>query len=63
MIEMRNAYKGLVGKPEWNRQFGRTRRRYEDKITMDVRETGCRVVDLFSCLKIENLPDSYEHGN
>jgi len=38
MLEMRNAYNILVGKPEGKSPFWRTRRRWEDNIRMDVRE-------------------------
>jgi hypothetical protein len=31
----------LVGKPEGKRPLGRTRRRWEDNITMDLQEVGC----------------------
>jgi hypothetical protein len=40
MIEMRNAYKVLVGKPEGKRPLGRTVRRWEDNIKMDLMEIG-----------------------
>jgi hypothetical protein len=40
MGEMRNAYKILVGKPEGKGTLGRHRRRWEDNIKMDLRETG-----------------------
>jgi hypothetical protein len=36
---MRNAYKMLVGKPGGKRPLGRRRRRWEDNIKMDVRNT------------------------
>jgi hypothetical protein len=36
--EMRNAYNILVGEPEEERPLGRTRRRWEDTIRMDLRE-------------------------
>jgi len=42
---MRNAYKTLVGRPEGKRPFGRSRRRWEDNIIMNVREIGWEVVD------------------
>jgi hypothetical protein len=42
---MRNVYKVLVGKSEGTRQFGRSRRRWEDNITIDLREIGWKVVD------------------
>jgi hypothetical protein len=35
---MRNAYNILVGTPEGRRPLGRTRRRWEDNIRMDLRE-------------------------
>jgi hypothetical protein len=40
MGKMRNAYKILVGKHEEKRARGRLRRRWEDNIRIDVRETG-----------------------
>jgi hypothetical protein len=36
---MRNAYEILVGKSEGKRPFGRRKRRLEDNIRMDLRET------------------------
>jgi hypothetical protein len=38
---MRNAYNGLVGKPEGKRPLVRLRCRWEDNIAMDIREIGC----------------------
>jgi hypothetical protein len=35
---MRHSHKTLVGKPEGKRRLGRSRRRWEDNITMDLRE-------------------------
>jgi hypothetical protein len=40
MGEERKLYKVLVGKPEGNRPLGRPRRRWEDVIRMNLRETG-----------------------
>jgi hypothetical protein len=40
MGEGRNVYRVLVGKPEGKRPLGRTRRRWEDGIKMDIREIG-----------------------
>jgi hypothetical protein len=40
MGEERNVYKVLMGKPEGKRSLGRPRRRWEDGIRMDLRETG-----------------------
>jgi hypothetical protein len=41
---MRNSYNTLVGK-QGRRQLGRPRRRWEDNITMGVREVGLECVD------------------
>jgi hypothetical protein len=40
MVEKRGAYRILVGRPEGRRQLGRPRRRWEDKIKMDLQEVG-----------------------
>ena len=36
-----NTYRVLVGKPEGKKPLGRTRRRWEENIKMDLREVGC----------------------
>jgi hypothetical protein len=43
--ERRGVYRGLVGKPEGKRSFGRTRHRWEDNIKMDLQEMGCGDMD------------------
>jgi hypothetical protein len=45
MGEERKLYKVLVGKPEGKRPLGRSRRRWEDGIRMDLREIGLGGVD------------------
>jgi hypothetical protein len=40
MGERRGAYRVLMGKPEERRPLGRSRRRWEDNIKMDLREVG-----------------------
>jgi hypothetical protein len=40
MVEMRNAYRFLVGKPEGKGPLGRPRRRWVDNIWMDLVEVG-----------------------
>jgi hypothetical protein len=45
MGEERNMYSVLMGKPEGKRPLGRPRRRWEDGIGMDLRETGWGNVD------------------
>ena len=37
----RGVYRDLVGKPEGKRPIGRTRRRWEDNIKIDLQEVGC----------------------
>jgi hypothetical protein len=43
--ERREKYKVLVGKPEGKRPLGRPRRRWEDGIRIDLRETDLGGVD------------------
>jgi hypothetical protein len=45
MGEERNVYRVLMGKPERKRSLGRPRRRWENGIRMDLRETGWGSVD------------------
>jgi hypothetical protein len=40
MGEGRNVYRVLVGKPEGKKPLERPRRRWEDGLKMDLRETG-----------------------
>jgi hypothetical protein len=40
MGEGRGVYRVFVGRPEGKRPLGRPRRRWEDDIKMDLRETG-----------------------
>ena len=39
--ERSSVYSALVGKPEGKRPLGKTRRRWEDNIKMDLQEVGC----------------------
>jgi len=39
-VEGTGVYRVLVGKPEGKRTLGRPRRRWYDKITMDIHEVG-----------------------
>ena len=45
MGEGRGVYRVLVGKPEGNRPLGRSRRRWEDNIKMNLQEVGCGGMD------------------
>jgi hypothetical protein len=47
MGEKRKVYTVLVRKPEGKRPLGRPRRRWEDRIRMDLRETGWGSVEWF----------------
>jgi len=45
MRERSGLYRVLVGKPEGERPLGRSRRRWEDNIKMDLQEVGCGSID------------------
>ena len=44
MVERRNVYRVLVGKPEGERTIGRPRLRWEDIVKMGPHEGGCGVI-------------------
>jgi len=52
IVETRNAYKILVGKPEVKRLCQRPRRRWEDNIRKDIREIRWKGVDCIHWLGI-----------
>jgi hypothetical protein len=43
--ERRGVYRVFVGNPEGKRPLGRPRRRWEDRIKMDLQEVGCGGTD------------------
>ena len=45
MGELRGVHRVLVGKPERKRPLGRSRRRWEDNIEMDLQDVGGGCVD------------------
>jgi hypothetical protein len=45
MGESRGVYRVLVGKPEGKIRLGRSRRRWEDNIKMDIQEVECEGMD------------------
>jgi hypothetical protein len=45
MVERRDVYRVLVGKPEGKRPLGRPRRRWKDNRKMDLEEVGCGGMD------------------
>jgi len=45
MRERRNVYRVLVGNPEAKRPLGKSRRRWEDNIKMDLQDVGCDGMD------------------
>jgi hypothetical protein len=45
MVEEKNVYMVLMGKPEGKRPLERPRRRWEERIRMDLREIGWGSVD------------------
>jgi hypothetical protein len=48
----RKVYRVLVGKPKGKRPLDRPRRRWEDGISMDLREISWGVWSGFTCLRI-----------
>jgi len=52
---MRNAFKILVGESEGMRPLGRSRRRWEDSVRVDLREKGWDVVDWIHLAQDWNL--------
>ena len=50
-VETREVYRVLVGKPQERRQLGRSRRRWEDNIKMDLQEVGCGGMDSFELVQ------------
>jgi hypothetical protein len=53
MGEGRGVYRVLLGKPEGKKPLGRPRRRWEDKVKMDLQEVGWGVWFGLSWLTIE----------
>jgi hypothetical protein len=45
MGDRQGVFRVLVGKPEGKRPLGRTRRRWEDYIKMDLQGVGCGSMD------------------
>jgi len=45
MGERRGVYRVLVWNPEGKRPLGRTRRRRQDNVTIDLQEVGCGGMD------------------
>jgi hypothetical protein len=54
MGEKRNKYRLLMRKPEGKRPLGRPRRRWVDKIRMDLREVGWSDVNWIGLAKDRN---------
>jgi hypothetical protein len=57
MGERRCAYRVLVGKPEGKNPLGKTRRRWEDNIKMDLQKVGCEGMDwIYLAQDVDSLP-------
>jgi hypothetical protein len=60
----RNTYKILVGMPGGNRPLGRTRRRWKNNITIDLKEIKCCGIDWIRVAKNKGkVKGSCDHGN
>jgi hypothetical protein len=59
MREKRNAYRILVGKPEGRRPLGKPRRRWEDNIRINLRETGWGGMDWTDLAQDQSSPDRW----
>ena len=46
------GYRDLVGKPEGKRPLGKSRRRWEDNIKMDLQEVGCGGMDWIEVVQV-----------
>ena len=51
MGKKRGLYRVLVGKPEGKRPLGRTWRKWEDNMKMDLEEVGCEGMDWIELAK------------
>ena len=66
MEQSRNAYRVLVGNPEGKIPLGRSRRRWEDNIKMDLREVSCdpgEWIDLAKHMSGDNKPPGFLKAN
>jgi hypothetical protein len=64
MGEERCVYRVLVGKSEVKRPLGRTRRRWEDNIRMDLQEEGCGDMDWIGLAQDRGqVAGNFECGN
>jgi hypothetical protein len=54
MGERKGVYRALVGKPERRRPLGRSRRRWDDNIKMDLRQVGWGSIDWINLAQDRN---------
>jgi hypothetical protein len=52
--EKRSVYRGLVGKPEGKRPFGRPRHRWEDNIKTDLQGVGWEAKDWIDVAQVRD---------
>jgi hypothetical protein len=58
-----NGFRILVGKSEWKRPLGRSRRRWEGNIKMDLREIGWCDIDRIDLAQDGDQWRAYEDGS
>jgi len=63
MGEGRGVYRSLVGSPEAKRPLGIPRRRWEDNIKLDLRETGIDGANWIQLAQDSQVAGFCEHGD
>jgi hypothetical protein len=64
MRKMRSSYNIFIGKCEGKRRHGRSKRRWENNITVDLTQLDCEDVDWFHLVPgYGPMEDSCEHGH
>jgi hypothetical protein len=57
--EMNNAYKILIGKPEWYGPVGRASCTWQNNINLNISEIWCDYADIFIWIWLQVLVNTY----